>query len=160
MKRRSIQYISESEKDTIHLGAQLAQHLKESDIVCLFGDLGSGKTTFVKGLAQGLDIKRAVVNSPTFVLLNMYEGKYPLYHFDLYRLEKSEEILAIGYEEFLYGDGVAVVEWADKLGPLLPKEYLCIVLTHKTPHERRIKIEGMGKRYRELMETLGQRISQ
>lgn len=149
---KTIEHISKSEKDTVAFGEQLAGRLKPGDIVCLFGDLGAGKTTLVKGLAKGLKIKSPAVNSPTFVLMNIYEGKLPLYHFDLYRLDQPSEISAIGYEEFLYGDGVAVVEWADKLGPLLPKEYLCVVLTHKNSTERGIKVEGIGKRYQELVE--------
>ena len=99
--------------------------------MCLQGDLGSGKTTFIKGVAKGLKIAPAKVNSPTFVLMNAYQGRLPvprsgtysagqaglpLYHFDLYRLEKMDEIGAIGYEEFLYGDGVAVVEWPSAWG--------------------------------------------
>ena len=155
---KTLQHLSSSEKDTIHFGRKLASHLKPGDIVCLFGDLGSGKTTFVKGLAQGLKIKHTQVNSPTFILMNVYEGgstgsPLSLYHFDLYRLQNPQEILAIGYEEFFYGDGVAVIEWADKLGPLLPKEYLSVVLTHQTPNKRLIKFEGVGKSCRELMEN-------
>lgn len=154
-----VQYISHGEPDTVRLGQELSRHLNAGDIVCLVGDLGAGKTTFVKGLAKGLKIDPARVNSPTFVLMNIYDGKRPLYHFDLYRLENSSEISNIGYEEFLYGDsaGIAVIEWADKLGPLMPKEYVGVTLAHKSPQERLIRITAQGPRYRLLLTRLNRK---
>ena len=106
---------SESQKETMQLGARLAKLLKPGDIVCLYGDLGTGKTTFVKGMAKGLKISETEVHSPTFVLMNLYEGRVPLFHFDFYRLDDIQQIGMIGYDEFLYDDGIAVVEWAEKL---------------------------------------------
>src|SRR3990167_3061167 len=110
---KAINVLSKSTDQTLELGEKLARHLRKGDILCLGGELGSGKTIFIKGIAQGLKISPAKVHSPTFVLMNAYEGKLPLYHFDLYRLEGVREISTIGYEEFLYGDGVSVIEWAD-----------------------------------------------
>ena len=146
-----MKYISKSEQQTIACAVKFAHSLKGGDIVFLQGDLGAGKTTFVKGLAQGLKADPQNVNSPTFVLMNHYEGKLPLYHFDLYRLEHVHEISSIGYEEFLYGDGVAVIEWAERLGELAPREYLRIELAHKAESERSIKLSAVGERYCQII---------
>jgi len=118
--------VTNSPDETVRLGERLAKNFRSGDIVCFYGDLGSGKTTLIKGVAKGLKIKQAHVNSPTFVLLNIYQGRLPLFHFDLYRLEGFQGISSIGYEEFLYDDGVSVIEWADRLGPFLPDEFFNI----------------------------------
>ncbi|HLF18756.1 MAG TPA: tRNA (adenosine(37)-N6)-threonylcarbamoyltransferase complex ATPase subunit type 1 TsaE [Candidatus Omnitrophota bacterium] len=146
--------ITKSAEETMRLGKALAQHLKPGSIVCLHGELGSGKTTLVKGLAQGLKLKPEAVNSPTFVLMNVYEGKLPLYHFDFYRLENPKEIEQIGYEEFLYGNGVSVVEWADKLQELYPKEFLKIELAHVSTNERRLECSAQGNKYEKILSSL------
>jgi len=144
----------------MELGVKIAKHLKPGDIVCLFGALGSGKTTLVKGLARGLKIRENMIHSPTFVLLNEYQGRVPLYHFDLYRLEQLTEILSLGYEEFFYGQGIAVVEWAEKLGRLLPTEYLKIELFHKRLNNRVIKIAGQGTHFKGILKTLQEDIKE
>ena len=115
----------------------------------LHGELGTGKTTFVKGLAQGLDVKspQASVNSPTFVLMNIYDGKWPIYHFDLYRIEGAETS-RLGYEEFLYGQGIAVIEWAERLGRAMPAEFFSINLAHAGKDERTLDFKAQGKDYR------------
>src|SRR3989338_6904219 len=95
-------------------------------------------------------ISQVKVNSPTFVLMNIYEGRFPLFHFDLYRLDKMDEISTIGYDEFLYDDGVAVIEWADRLGYYLPEEYLKVELKHKKLNERTVIISSVGKRYEKM----------
>lgn len=133
------------------MGAKIAPLLKPGDVIGLFGNLGSGKTTFVKGLAQGLKVKPAKVSSPTFVLLNIYQGRLPVYHFDLYRLDGEQSIGGLGYEEFLYGNGVAVVEWAEKLKHLMPKEYLKIEILHKGEDKRLVRMQGYGKRYKDIL---------
>ena len=136
--------LSKSEKETIRLGEQLAKSLRRGDIVCLCGDLGSGKTTFVKGLAKGLKASPLKVNSPTFVLLNIYKGKWPIFHFDLYRLSRAQEIASTGCDEFFYGNGVAVVEWAEKLGEFIPKEYIQVRFVHAGKDKRSITISAQG----------------
>ncbi len=146
-----ITFISNSPETTAKFGERLAKKLKPGDILCLTGDLGTGKTTFVKGLAKGLKVDQAKVSSPTFVVMNCYDGKLPLYHFDLYRLEDIKEMGAIGYDEFLYGEGIAVIEWAERLKELMPKEYLQIQLEHQGPNERVIKLNAIGKRYETLI---------
>ncbi len=150
---KTVSILSKGENETLRLGEKLAKHLCKGDILCLEGELGSGKTTLIKGVAKGLKIAPAKVHSPTFVLMNAYEGRLPLYHFDLYRLEHVREISSIGYEEFLHGDGVAVIEWAERLGDLAPKEYLRIELAHKGENERSIRFSAVGKRYSGMLES-------
>src|SRR3989338_1082805 len=140
------EYLSKSRDETVKLGARLATLLKSGDIICLFGDLGSGKTTFTKGIAEGLKIDPDRVSSPSFTLLNEYEGRLALFHLDLYRLEKLEEILAVGYEEYFYGDGVCVVEWAQRLGNLLPENHLHVHFFNKESDERLIRFSAYGER--------------
>lgn len=144
--------ISKSVSDTIKIGMAIANKLKPADIICLFGELGSGKTMLTKGIAQGLGIKSGKVISPTFVLLRQHlHARIPLYHFDLYRLKASGDILALGYEEYLDGEGVSVIEWADRLGCLMPKEFLKIELEINGKRERLINFSALGPRYKELL---------
>jgi tRNA threonylcarbamoyladenosine biosynthesis protein TsaE len=105
-------------EETLMLGENLGKCLEPGDIVLLFGDLGAGKTTLTKGLCKGLGLPAGeYVRSPTFTLINEYQGTFPIYHIDLYRLENLEEIEALGLEEVLFGNGVAIVEWSEKLFP-------------------------------------------
>ena len=136
---------SKGPEETKAFGKHLAKGLKKGDIICLYGDLGSGKTTLIKGIASGLKISPAKVNSPTFVLMNMYKGRLPLFHFDLYRIENLQGISSIGYDEFLYGDGISVIEWADRLGKFLPEQYLKIEMKHKRPNERLIRFSAENR---------------
>lgn len=140
--------------ETITLGKHLAKAVRSGDIICLFGDLGSGKTTLIKGVAEGLKIAPQKVSSPTFVLMNIYEGRLALFHFDLYRLEDVQGIGSIGYDEFLYDDGVSMIEWADRLGPFLPKEYLKVEMKHKNENQRSIHVTAHGGRYQTLVEHM------
>ena len=134
--------ISRSIEETIELGAKLAKKLKKGDCVALVGDLGSGKTVFTKGIAKGLGVKGArYVNSPTFVIIKEYKGKVPLYHFDLYRLGHHTSFDEMNYEEYLYGDGITVIEWADKLRALLPKKYWEVDLAVAGENKRKIEIK-------------------
>jgi tRNA threonylcarbamoyladenosine biosynthesis protein TsaE len=143
--------ISRSAKETINIGKRIAKRLKHSDIICLFGELGSGKTVLAKGIAQGLGIRADRISSPSFVLIRQYlQAKIPLFHFDLYRLKNEKEILDLGYEEYFYGAGLSVIEWADRLKHLLPKEYLKIKLEVKGENKRKITLIPLGRRYREL----------
>jgi len=150
--------ISDSVSETLKIGRIIARDLREKDIICLFGQLGAGKTVLAKGIAEGLGIKKEKVISPTFVLIRQYRSALPFYHFDLYRLEEPEEIMNLGYEEYFYGEGVAVIEWADRLKYLLPKEYLRIELSIKKDSQRLLKIAASGKRYEELLEAINENI--
>jgi len=116
---------SRSELETRTLARAFAETLRRGDVVALYGELGSGKTQFVKGVCEAFGVGRHVA-SPTFIIQNRYDGSAAdgtpmiLYHFDLYRIERVEEIYDLGYEEFLFGDGICMIEWAERLGPLLP----------------------------------------
>jgi tRNA threonylcarbamoyladenosine biosynthesis protein TsaE len=147
--------ISHSANETIKIGKIIARHLGPGDIICLFGKLGSGKTILVKGISCGLRIKKDKIVSPSFVLIREYlEGKLPLYHFDLYRLKSPSAILGLGYEEYFYNAGVTVVEWADRLEYLLPKEFLRIELSFKSNSERALSLTASGRRYQELLRKI------
>ncbi|HTR81267.1 MAG TPA: tRNA (adenosine(37)-N6)-threonylcarbamoyltransferase complex ATPase subunit type 1 TsaE [Bacteroidota bacterium] len=114
--------VTHTASETVQLGKQLAAELQASDIVALYGNLGSGKTQFAKGICLGLGVQSNVV-SPTFTILNEYaEGKYPVYHFDFYRLRSLAELAEIGFEEYLFGDGICLVEWADLVESKLRKD--------------------------------------
>ncbi len=144
--------ISRSVNDTLKIGKAIAKNLKKADIVCLFGELGSGKTVLTKGIASGLGIKMSKVISPSFVLIRQYPAsKIPLYHFDLYRLKAIEDILALGYEEYFFDEGITVIEWADRLKYLLPKEYLRIKLYVRPDYQRLFELNAFGKHYKELL---------
>lgn len=154
-----MQINSLSVNNTISIAKHISKSLKKGDIICLFGNLGSGKTVFVKGLALGLGIKKDYVTSPTFVLLAQYSGnKLSLNHFDLYRLDEVKDILNLGYEEYLYSDSVNVIEWADRLDCLMPKEYLKVNLSIKGENKRLIEFTAHGERYKELIHVIGSRL--
>jgi tRNA threonylcarbamoyladenosine biosynthesis protein TsaE len=140
--------------DTIKVGKKIARNLQKGDIVCLFGKLGSGKTVLTKGIAAGLGIKKEKIISPTFVLIRQYRSKIPLYHFDLYRLVAPKDILVLGYEEYLYDEGVTVIEWADQLKYLLPEEYLKIELFIKGGRQRQLRFSAFGKHYKESLKKI------
>ncbi|MEI6863446.1 MAG: tRNA (adenosine(37)-N6)-threonylcarbamoyltransferase complex ATPase subunit type 1 TsaE, partial [Candidatus Omnitrophota bacterium] len=128
--------------ETIDIGAKFAKGLKRGDCVALIGDLGAGKTVFTKGIAKGLGVKNArYVNSPTFVIIKEYEGRLPLYHFDLYRLDHPGMLDSENFEEYFYGDGVTVVEWADKITALLPKKRLEVRMSVAGENKRKIDIK-------------------
>jgi len=114
--------ISHAPEETFEIGRQLANELKRGDVLALTGDLGAGKTHFSKGIAAGLGILPEDVTSPTFTLIHEYTGgRLPLHHIDLYRLETAGEALALGLDDYLSGEGVALVEWADKFAELMPR---------------------------------------
>jgi len=130
-----------SREDTFRLGVSLGEKAKKGEIYCLSGDLGVGKTVFTQGFAKGLGIEEAV-SSPTFTIVQQYAGRLPLYHFDVYRISDIEEMDEIGYEEYFYGDGVCLIEWAELIEELLPPD--CI----------RVKIKknlDKGFDYREII---------
>lgn len=112
-------------EDTFKLGKNLGAKAKKGNIYCLKGDLGVGKTVFTKGLAEGLDIKQNIT-SPTFTIVNIYDGRLPLYHFDVYRINEVEEMYEIGYEEMFFGDGVCLIEWAEIIEDIIPKSAIWI----------------------------------
>jgi tRNA threonylcarbamoyladenosine biosynthesis protein TsaE len=142
--------------ETFSLGQAIGEVLEPGDIICLYGDLGTGKTVLTQGIGHGLGVKE-LIDSPTFTLINQYLGRIILYHLDLYRLEDSRELEQLGWEEFLYGDGASVVEWAEKLENQLPANYLKISLEKvwpETGEARRIRLEGIGEMGNELLQRI------
>ena len=133
-------YKTFSREETENIGAMLGGKLKEGDIVCLFGDLGVGKTAFISGIAKALGI-RDYVTSPTFTVVNEYEGDIPLFHFDVYRVYDPDELYNIGFEEYFFRDGVVCIEWADLIPSLIPKKHTDVIIQKgKDPAERKITI--------------------
>ena len=115
--------VSQCEKDTFELGKKLGENCKPGDIILLNGDLGVGKTVFTKGFGKGLGIDEPIC-SPTFTIMQIYEsGRLPLYHFDVYRIGDVEEMDEIGYEDYIYGEGVSLIEWANLIEEILPEHY-------------------------------------
>lgn len=114
-------YESMSASDTAAFAEDFAKKLLPGDVLCMRGGLGAGKTAFVQGLAKGLGV-RQIPGSPTFTIMNCYDGKYPLYHFDVYRIVDPEEMYEIGYDEYIGGDGICVIEWAELIEDILPEE--------------------------------------
>jgi tRNA threonylcarbamoyladenosine biosynthesis protein TsaE len=150
-----ISFISKNRAETIKFGRKLGRLLKKGDVVALCGQLGSGKTVLVKGMASGLGVKEAnCVNSPTFVILKEYKGRIPLYHFDVYRLNNICEFSTVGYGEYFYGNGVSVIEWADKVKEILPKEHLLINIDITGKNERKFVMKAHGKQYMKVLENL------
>ena len=136
--------ITHTPDQTIKLAEKLARDLSKGDVIALYGDLGSGKTTFAKGIGKGLGVKDSRhINSPTFVLIKEYKGRLPMFHLDLYRLDNLRDIEDIAIEEYIYGDGVSVIEWAEKIKTLLPKKHIAVKFAIKGEGERDIKIEDL-----------------
>jgi tRNA threonylcarbamoyladenosine biosynthesis protein TsaE len=132
-----------SSDETREVGRWIGKWVKAGDVLALFGDLGTGKTVLVKGLSESLGIKENV-ESPSFTIISEYQGRIPLYHIDLFRMSSVDEILKIGYEEYVYGDGICAIEWAENIQALLPKRRLDIKLFHAGMDERRIEIHPCG----------------
>lgn len=127
-----------NELDTKKFGIELAGKLKPGDIIALIGDLGTGKTTLTKSIAEGLGITR-MITSPTFTIVQEYtEGRLPLYHFDVYRINDLEEMYELGYEEYFFGQGVCVIEWADQITELIPGDSIFIRIEYGENEDERI----------------------
>ena len=152
--------VSKSPTTTMELGKCLGALMKGGEVLGLVGELGAGKTTFVKGIAKGLGVENHhPVNSPSFVLRREYEGRVPLYHFDAHRLTGGPADLLrleqeIGLEDYFYGKGVSVMEWADRIESLLPKEYLRIEFRHSKENERIIAFHPKGATYEKFLKAL------
>ncbi|MBN1919338.1 MAG: tRNA (adenosine(37)-N6)-threonylcarbamoyltransferase complex ATPase subunit type 1 TsaE [Verrucomicrobia bacterium] len=143
---KPIRVVSESAEATLELGRAVGALLGSGEVVGLFGELGAGKTTFIKGCALGLGVPDArVVTSPTFTLMNIYHGRCPVYHFDLYRIHSPGELAELGHADFFGGEGVSLVEWAERAGPLLPARALRVVCTTLGPDRRRIEVTRGGE---------------
>ena len=143
-----MKYESFSPEDTFRIAEELGKNAKPGDIICLIGDLGVGKTLFSQGFATGIGIKESV-NSPTFTIVQEYdEGRLPLYHFDVYRIEDSEEMEEVGFTDMIYGDGVSLIEWANLIEDILPEQYTKITILKdldKGFDYRCVCVEQIGK---------------
>jgi tRNA threonylcarbamoyladenosine biosynthesis protein TsaE len=147
--------LSDSPAQTIALGKKVAKLLSPGDVIALIGDLGTGKTTFTKGLAKGLAVEDPQhLNSPSFVLIKEYKGRFPFYHFDFYRINSLFAKDISWYEEYLFGSGVSVIEWAEKIKSFLPQDYLEVNFSFKDATKREIRIKGRGARYKKLIKRL------
>lgn len=135
---------TESAEETRALGVRLAAELRAGDVILLEGPLGAGKSELARGIAQGMGV-RETVTSPTFTILNVYAGeRFPLYHFDWYRLESAEELYEMGMDEYLGGDGVALVEWPGRCPEALPADFLMIEISPEGEETRRIRAVRHG----------------
>lgn len=147
--------VTKSGAETVELGARLGRLLAPGDFIALTGELGAGKTQFAKGIAAGLQVDPGTpVTSPTYTILNIYQGRLPLYHFDLYRLHGPEEIAELGFEEYFSGAGACVVEWAERLAEEMPAQVLTVSLSHAGAEGRTVCFAATGPRAAALLEAL------
>jgi len=146
-------YVSESPEQTQQLGMRLGSLAKLGDLFLLVGVLGSGKTCLTQGIAWGLGIE-GYATSPSFVVINQYQGRLPFYHIDLYRLDRMEEVIELGLEDYLYGRGVCVVEWAEKGLEVLPKEHLLVEMGFLSDTRRNLVLKPSGERYAGMLSQL------
>lgn len=142
-----------SAEETTALGERLGKLLAPGDVIALYGDLGAGKTTLTRGIAVGMGLD-ADIHSPTFTLIHEHLGAIPLYHIDLYRLSDEHEIESLGLEEYIYGDGVTVIEWGEKIRSILPVERLDITLRTTGDAERELTLETQSERLRDAVRQL------
>jgi len=149
----SLTIITKSPEETKKIGKDISRLVKPGDLIAFYGELGTGKTCFIQGVSEGLEVKD-YVTSPSFTIINEYQGKISVYHFDLFRINNIEEILELGYEEYFYGDGLTVIEWANKIEKLLPKDHLKIDIKFKDCNKRKISFVPKGDRFNKLLEEL------
>jgi len=145
--------ITTSEKETLNLAEKIAKLIKPGDVISISGELGTGKTCFVKGLAKGLGISQ-IVTSPSFVILKIYHNKIPLYHFDVYRLDKPFQLDDIGFNQFQYADGVTVIEWGNKMKELLAFDQLQVKFDYYENKKRKIKFIPHGESWVKKIKNL------
>ena len=148
-----LELTSHSPQATQQLGTTIGRLARAGDTFLLVGNLGTGKTCLTQGIAWGLGIKEYAL-SPSFIIVRELYGRLPLYHIDLYRLDHIAEIAELGLDEYLYGHGVCVVEWAEKGRDILPDEHLLIEISYLSDAERRLRFKPRGRRYQEIVTQL------
>jgi len=155
---RSFDIVTHSPEQTFAVGQKLGSLLRPGDVICLQGELGSGKTCLTQGIGAGMHVQ-GTINSPTFVFVNEHapanDGPY-LYHVDLYRIGDYSEVYSLGLEDYMYGDGVTVIEWAERAIEILPPYRLWVLLKHVSYTERLLLFEASGPRYVEILRALEQ----
>jgi tRNA threonylcarbamoyladenosine biosynthesis protein TsaE len=156
--QRILEIVTSTAEETRDAGGALASLLRPGDVVSLTGDLGAGKTTFVQGAARALGVTSAVV-SPTFVLVREYHGALPVMHIDVYRLKTLQEVIDLGFDEFLDSGWVVFVEWGDVIDALFPESYLEVDLSASMDDVRRVRFTGRGSAWAERWEPLEQVLS-
>lgn len=150
---------SKNPSETIRIGKRIGSCLRPGDVVALIGELGAGKTQLIKGLAEGVGAdKETCVSSPSFTLINEYKGRIPFYHIDLYRLDEVHEAFELGLEEYLHGEGITAIEWADRILSLLPQELLRIDIYYTGEKTRSMEMGGIGNRYEQLINEIEFRV--
>ncbi len=155
LQNKKITYSTTSARETLFFGRRLGRVLAPGDVVGVSGRLGSGKTWFAKGVGAGLGVpEETVITSPSFALVNEYSGRVAFFHMDLYRLSGWEEALSAGLEEYLHGDGVALVEWADHCPDMIPEWALSVIIAISGPTHRRISLSAGHSRSLEIIEAL------
>jgi tRNA threonylcarbamoyladenosine biosynthesis protein TsaE len=141
-------------EDTKSIGKIIAKNLSKGTVLCLDGDLGAGKTTLTQFIAKEFGIDE-YITSPTFTIIKEYEGVLPFYHMDVYRIESEEEMYDLGYEEYIYSEGVSIIEWSQKISNMLPLNRINIYIQRTDDENMRIfSIEGQGKTYEKITEEL------
>jgi tRNA threonylcarbamoyladenosine biosynthesis protein TsaE len=140
-------------EETVAFGERLGALLGPGDVLALMGELGAGKTTITKGIARGAGVADEI-HSPTFTLIHEHKGRVPFYHVDLYRLAGNEDVEFLGLEEYIHGDGIVVIEWADRAPALLAKERLEITLSFQGDEGREIKLHPTSERLRKIVESI------
>ena len=152
----SLEIVTHSARETSAVGVRLGSLLAAGDTVCLEGDLGSGKTCLTQGIGRGMGVTD-VITSPTFVLVNEYSSSQwgaRLYHVDLYRIERQDDLVTLGLEDYIYGNGITVIEWAERARDEMPRERLWIRLTYLDPTSRRLHLESTGAHYCQVIGAL------
>lgn len=148
------EFITYSPQQTFELGQRIGEKSLPGTVICLSGEMGAGKTAFTQGIVKGIGIED-YVTSPTYTLVNEYYGDIPVYHFDVFRIEDVEELDEIGFDEYLYGQGVVIIEWPSQILESLPKEYLWISIDKGEKEDQRIlKLTAQGKSYEKQIEEL------
>lgn len=148
MKKNSKEVLTLSGRnleDTVKLGEELGARARPGDVLVLIGELGAGKTTFTKAFGRGAGYE-GTITSPTFTLVNEYQGPLPIYHFDTYRLEAVEDVDELGFDDYFFGEGVCIIEWGERIEPFLPEDRLRLTIEKVSEEERRFHLEATGPR--------------
>lgn len=151
--KNSKRIVCNNTKETEKFGLALGSKLKGSDVICLNGDLGAGKTTLTKSIGKGMGIDD-YITSPTFNIINEYYSDLNLYHFDTYRLENVDDVEYLGFDEYFYSDGVCIIEWADRIKEFLPDQYLELNIKKIDDDKREIELVAFGDRPAEILEEI------
>lgn len=155
----NLMLISNNIEETINLGRIIGEELNRGNIIALIGELGSGKTCITRGIARGMGISEEFhITSPTFTLINEYPGRIPLYHLDVYRLSGSGDLEDLGYEEYFYGKGAIVIEWADKIKDIIPPDSIFVYLKYLGEMKREIEISYEGDNTSEIIKRINEEV--